>query len=162
MTELRTLIGILRQQPWSLWWIQFRRFARIEIRRNLFTRRAWWIYFLAFVPAVIILIHLLVDSHPSSSMTEDTNILADSGEAIRPSGLHIYFCLRRPCTLQTDDRINRDYMSAGAQGSVVATIIGDLCNVHTIHAHANDSRPESWATHDYESAGRLVFLHRRR
>ena len=95
-------------------------------------------------------------------LQEDTNILADSGEAIRPSGLHIYFCLRRPCTLQTDDRINRDYMSAGAQGSVVATIIGDLCNVHTIHPHANDSRPESWATHDYESPGRLAFLHRRR
>lgn len=76
MTELRTIIGTLQQQPWSLWWIQFLRFARIELRRNLVTRRAWWIYFLAFVPAVIISIHLLIDSHPNSSMNEDTNILA--------------------------------------------------------------------------------------
>ena len=78
MTELgmRALIGMLRQQPWSLWWIQARRLTRIEIRRNLFTRRAWWIYFLAFVPAVIILIHLLVDSHPGFALSDDTGVLA--------------------------------------------------------------------------------------
>ena len=69
-------IGILRQQPWSLWWIQARRMTRIEIRRNLFTKRAWWIYFLAFIPAVIILIHLLVDSHSGSGMGDDTEVLA--------------------------------------------------------------------------------------
>ena len=71
-----SLIGDLRQQPWSLWWIQARRMTRIEIRRNLFTRRAWWIYFLAFIPAVIILIHLLVDTHSAPSIHEDTEILA--------------------------------------------------------------------------------------
>jgi ABC-type transport system involved in multi-copper enzyme maturation permease subunit len=76
MTEFATAISTLRQQPWSLWWIQFRRFARIEIRRNLFTRRAWWIYFLAFVPAVIILIHLLVDSRRGMDMGDDTQVLA--------------------------------------------------------------------------------------
>jgi len=76
MTEFETAMSIFRRQPWSLWWIQFRRFARIEIRRNLFTRRAWWIYFLAFVPAVIILIHLLVDTHRGMDMSEDTQVLA--------------------------------------------------------------------------------------
>ena len=78
MTELgiRSIIGRLRQQPWSLWWIQASRMTRIEIRRNLFTRRAWWIYFLAFVPVVIILIHLLVDRHSNISMSEDTDVLA--------------------------------------------------------------------------------------
>ena len=77
MTEFANAIGMLRQQPWSLWWIQFRRFARIEIRRNLFTRRAWWIYFLAFVPAVIILIHLLVDStRRGMNLSDDTQVLA--------------------------------------------------------------------------------------
>lgn len=76
MTEFGTTIGILRQQPWSLWWVQFRRFARIEIRRNLFTRRAWWIYFLAFVPAVIILIHLLIDRNRGMDMSDDTQVLA--------------------------------------------------------------------------------------
>ena len=76
MTELGKMLGTLQQQPWSLWWVQFRRFARIELRRNLITRRAWWVYFLAFVPAVIIAIHLLVDRHQPSSMNEDTNVLA--------------------------------------------------------------------------------------
>ena len=69
-------IGILRQQPWSLWWVQARRLTRIEIRRNLFTKRAWWIYFLAFIPAVIILIHLFVDTHSGGGLSEDTEVLA--------------------------------------------------------------------------------------
>ena len=69
-------IAILRHQPWSLWWIQARRLTRIEIRRNLFTRRAWWIYFLAFIPTVIILIHLLIDSHSGPGMSDDTEVLA--------------------------------------------------------------------------------------
>jgi ABC-type transport system involved in multi-copper enzyme maturation permease subunit len=67
-------IAMLRQQPWSLWWIQARRMTRIEIRRNLFTRRAWWIYFLAFIPAVIILGHLLWDSR--EGISDDTMVLA--------------------------------------------------------------------------------------
>jgi ABC-type transport system involved in multi-copper enzyme maturation permease subunit len=71
-----SLIGTLRQQPWSLWWIQFRRFARIEIRRNLFTRRAWWIYFLAFIPTLLLLLHLLIDTHPDFNLSEDTGVLA--------------------------------------------------------------------------------------
>ena len=74
--SLGSAIVILRQQPWSLWWVQARRLTRIEIRRNLFTRRAWWIYFLAFIPAVIILIHLLIDSHPGFGMSDDTAVLA--------------------------------------------------------------------------------------
>jgi ABC-type transport system involved in multi-copper enzyme maturation permease subunit len=76
MTQLANLAGTLRQQPWSLWWIQFRRFTRIEIRRNLLTRRAWWIYFLAFTPAVLILIHLLADTHPGFGLTDDAEVLA--------------------------------------------------------------------------------------
>jgi ABC-type transport system involved in multi-copper enzyme maturation permease subunit len=67
-------ITMLRQQPWSLWWIQARRLTRIEIRRNLFTRRAWWIYFLAFIPSVIILGHLLWDSR--EGISDDTMVLA--------------------------------------------------------------------------------------
>ena len=48
----------------------------MEIRRNLFTRRAWWVYFLAFIPAVIIFIHLLVDTHPGFGLSDDTQVLA--------------------------------------------------------------------------------------
>jgi len=64
------------QQPWGLWWIQWRRLTAIEIRRNLFSWKATWIYFLAFVPAFIILIHLVVDLHQPLSISEDTNVLA--------------------------------------------------------------------------------------
>ncbi|MGA7245199.1 MAG: hypothetical protein WBX19_18585 [Terracidiphilus sp.] len=74
--SVSSAIAILRHQPWSLWWIQARRLTRIEIRRNLFTRRAWWIYFLAFIPTVIILIHLLIDSHPGFSLSDDKEVLA--------------------------------------------------------------------------------------
>jgi ABC-type transport system involved in multi-copper enzyme maturation permease subunit len=66
-----------RQQPWGLWFLQTWRLTRMEVRRNLFTWRASWIYFLAFIPAIIILIHLVMDSHPPSAVSEDTAILAD-------------------------------------------------------------------------------------
>jgi ABC-type transport system involved in multi-copper enzyme maturation permease subunit len=64
------------QQPWGLWWLQAQRLTRMEVRRNLFSWRAGWIYFLAFIPSLIIFIHLLVDHHPPSSIGEDTNVLA--------------------------------------------------------------------------------------
>jgi ABC-type transport system involved in multi-copper enzyme maturation permease subunit len=66
----------LAQQPWGLWWIQAYRLTRIELRRNLFSWKAAWIYFLAFIPTFIIFIHLVVDRHATQSMSEDTNILA--------------------------------------------------------------------------------------
>jgi ABC-type transport system involved in multi-copper enzyme maturation permease subunit len=66
----------VREQPWALWWLQGRRLVRIEVRRNLFSWKASWIYFLAFIPAVIILIHLLVDRHPVFQLSDDTIVLA--------------------------------------------------------------------------------------
>jgi len=79
MTQLSTsnLRQKLAAQPWGLWWIQAHRLTRIELRRNLFSWRATWIYFLAFIPAFIIFIHLLVNSHPASDLGDDTNILAE-------------------------------------------------------------------------------------
>lgn len=64
------------QQPWSLWCIQALRLTRIEVRRNLFSWRASWIYFLAFIPTFIILIHAVVGRRLQLSMSEDTSILA--------------------------------------------------------------------------------------
>jgi ABC-type transport system involved in multi-copper enzyme maturation permease subunit len=63
-------------QPWSLWWIQAQRLTRIELRRNLFSWRASWIYFLAFIPTFIIFIHMVVDTHPAFALNDDTNVLA--------------------------------------------------------------------------------------
>lgn len=62
--------------PWGLWWLQARRLVRIELRRNLFARKAVWIYLLAFVPTAIILIHLLFESHRSFALSDDTDVLA--------------------------------------------------------------------------------------
>jgi ABC-type transport system involved in multi-copper enzyme maturation permease subunit len=67
---------LLKQQPWGLWWIQVRRLTSIELRRNLISWRASWIYFLAFVPTLIIAVHLLIDRPAPSSMPQDTDILA--------------------------------------------------------------------------------------
>ncbi|HEV2323950.1 MAG TPA: hypothetical protein VGS10_08360 [Terracidiphilus sp.] len=64
------------EQPWGLWSLQMRRLVRIEVRRNLFSRKAAWIYFLAFVPTFIILIHLLFMSHPAYALADDTEVLA--------------------------------------------------------------------------------------
>lgn len=67
---------LLKQQPWGLWWIQVRRLTSIELRRNLISWRASWIYFLAFIPTLIIAVHLLIDRPAPSSMPQDTDILA--------------------------------------------------------------------------------------
>ncbi len=68
--------ALLKQQPWGLWWIQGRRLTLIELRRNLLSWRASWIYFLAFAPTIIIFLHLLIGGHSPSGMGEDTGILA--------------------------------------------------------------------------------------
>ncbi len=66
----------LASQPWSLWFTQALRLTRIEVRRNLFSWKAAWIYFLAFIPAAIILIHTIFDPHHPGQIEQDTNILA--------------------------------------------------------------------------------------
>ncbi len=60
---------------WSLRSIQATRLISMEIRRNLFSRRAAWIYFLAYIPTIIILAHLLVD-RGRTGISQDTKVLA--------------------------------------------------------------------------------------
>ena len=74
--QAKTFFRALIDQPWGLWWLQVRRMVRIEVRRNLLCKRAWWVYFLAFVPTFIILIHLLKERHPQFAIAEDTTVLA--------------------------------------------------------------------------------------
>ena len=45
-----------KEQPWRLYGSQVSILVRNEVRQNLFTRRRIWIYLLALVPALIILI----------------------------------------------------------------------------------------------------------
>jgi ABC-type transport system involved in multi-copper enzyme maturation permease subunit len=67
----------MTQQPWGLWWLQARRLVRIEVRRNLFSWKASWIYFLAYIPTFIIFIHWLADTHIPSLMSDDSSVLAN-------------------------------------------------------------------------------------
>jgi ABC-type transport system involved in multi-copper enzyme maturation permease subunit len=64
------------QQPWALWWLQAKRLTQIELRRNVFSWKAGWIYFLAFIPTLIISIHSVFDPHDASSIIDDTQVLA--------------------------------------------------------------------------------------
>jgi ABC-type transport system involved in multi-copper enzyme maturation permease subunit len=66
----------LTQQPWALWWLQAKRLTQIELRRNLFSWRASWVYFLAFIPTLIISIHSIVTPHDPTSISDDTQVLA--------------------------------------------------------------------------------------
>jgi ABC-type transport system involved in multi-copper enzyme maturation permease subunit len=76
MDAISTFLRNLAQQPWGLWWIQSRRLVRIEVRRNLFSWKAGWVYFLAFIPTLIIFLHLVLTGHYPSEISEDTNVLA--------------------------------------------------------------------------------------
>ncbi len=64
----------LRLQPWGLWTRQFQTIARMELRKNFFTRRGFWIYLLAFAPVAVIALHNLIDRR--TPLTEDTQVLA--------------------------------------------------------------------------------------
>ena len=66
----------LMRQPWALWWLQAKRLTQIELRRNLFSWRASWIYLLAFIPTLIISIHSIVTPHDPTSISDDTQVLA--------------------------------------------------------------------------------------
>ena len=66
-----------KEQPWRLFASQISVLVRNEVRRNLFTRRRIWVYLLALIPVIIILIHYFLDKNASpSQLEEDTFVLA--------------------------------------------------------------------------------------
>ena len=67
---MQSLLG----RPWRLWTAQFTTIVRIELRKNLFTARGFWIYLLAFAPVAIIAGHAVFDRHVN--LREDTQVLA--------------------------------------------------------------------------------------
>jgi hypothetical protein len=79
MTQRETtgIKNVLVTQPWRLWLTQLRTIVSIENRRNLFTFRSFWVYFLAFAPTAIIFIHALFGRRfGRDPMSEDTQALA--------------------------------------------------------------------------------------
>jgi ABC-type transport system involved in multi-copper enzyme maturation permease subunit len=67
-----------KEQPWRLFASQISVLVRNEVRRNLFTRRRIWVYLLALVPVVILILHGIFNTyHPDpSSMEDETEVLA--------------------------------------------------------------------------------------
>jgi ABC-type Na+ efflux pump permease subunit len=69
----------LRALPWALWRCQVAAILRLELKKSLFSKRAWWIYVLAFGPAVIAGLHSLTQAgrhRVGCSIGEDTMIYA--------------------------------------------------------------------------------------
>src|SRR5260370_26562449 len=67
-----------KEQPWRLYGSQVSILVRNEVRRNLFTRRRIWIYLLALVPALIILIDDIFGRYniDSAQIEDRTQVLA--------------------------------------------------------------------------------------
>ena len=76
--EITAEVKSLAHKPWRLWGIQLRSIVAIETRRNLFSWRAAWVYFLAFAPTFIVLMHYLFGggNRRNESISEDTMVLA--------------------------------------------------------------------------------------
>ena len=73
--DVKELKTSLLQKPWRLWASQIRSIVALETRRNLLSMRSWWVYFLAFTPAVIVLLHAIFDKG-HGRMDEDTLVMA--------------------------------------------------------------------------------------
>jgi ABC-type transport system involved in multi-copper enzyme maturation permease subunit len=68
----------ITQAPWQLWGSQVAAILRIELRRALWTRSSFFLYFMAFAPTLMFGIHALTSPNGRNcSIGEDTNIFAD-------------------------------------------------------------------------------------
>jgi len=63
-------------QPWMLWRRQVAAILRLELKKSLFSRRAWWIYILTLGPVVITGLHSVFSSNMHHSIGEDNMIFA--------------------------------------------------------------------------------------
>ena len=68
----------LRRLPWALWRAQILAILRLEVRKTFFTRRGFWIYFLAFAPVVLYAVHSFVQlkNGGRGDLGDDTHIFA--------------------------------------------------------------------------------------
>lgn len=68
-----------KEQPWRLYASQISVLVRTEVRRNLFSRRRIWIYLLAFVPALILLIANIFGRGETSAIDLEEHTQAFAG-----------------------------------------------------------------------------------
>lgn len=70
-----------RTVPWQLWMNQVQTILKLELKRNLLTRRGLWIYLLAFAPVLIVFAHAVIQprftgGELNCTVDEDTTVLA--------------------------------------------------------------------------------------
>jgi hypothetical protein len=63
-------------QPWMLWRRQVAAILRLELKKSLFSKRAWWIYLLTLGPVAITGLHSLFSGSGGHTMGEDNMIFA--------------------------------------------------------------------------------------
>ena len=63
-------------QPWMLWRRQVAAILRLELKKSLFSKRAWWIYILTLGPVVFTGLHSLFPGNGGHTIGEDNMIFA--------------------------------------------------------------------------------------
>jgi ABC-type transport system involved in multi-copper enzyme maturation permease subunit len=63
-------------QPWMLWRRQVAAIVRLELKKSLFSKRAWWIYILALGPVAIAGMHSLFSGNGRHTLGEDNMVFA--------------------------------------------------------------------------------------
>jgi ABC-type transport system involved in multi-copper enzyme maturation permease subunit len=82
----------LKEQPWRLFASQISVLVRNEVRRNLFTRRRIWVYLLALIPVVFLLLRYVLNKNTSpSQLDDDTFLLAGIAFQLYYLRLGIFF-----------------------------------------------------------------------
>lgn len=66
----------IRMLPWNLWWRQVQGILRLELKRNLFARRALWVYLLALAPVFFALMRSALVRPGRWTVQTDFNIFA--------------------------------------------------------------------------------------
>jgi ABC-type transport system involved in multi-copper enzyme maturation permease subunit len=65
----------IANQPWMLWRRQVAAILRLELKKSLFSKRAWWIYILTLGPVVITGMHALFSGASGGHTMADDNMI---------------------------------------------------------------------------------------
>jgi ABC-type transport system involved in multi-copper enzyme maturation permease subunit len=63
-------------QPWMLWRRQVAAILRLELKKSLFSKRAWWIYILTLGPVLVTGVHSLIPGTGGHTLADDNMIYA--------------------------------------------------------------------------------------
>jgi ABC-type transport system involved in multi-copper enzyme maturation permease subunit len=76
MSTLTSIKDFLRSAPWRLWAAQIVAILRTDLKKSLLKKRNFWVYILAFGPALVIGLYALKVPSERANLREDTDILA--------------------------------------------------------------------------------------